>query len=75
MKCYLDLCKHILDNGTVKKDRNGTGTISLFPHAPQKFPKKGEVGGKERMSSSLLVTDLRQEGTNTQDKNVGFIRS
>ena len=30
MKCYLDLCKHILENGTLKKDRTGTGTYSVF---------------------------------------------
>lgn len=30
MKQYLNLCNHILENGRVRKDRTGTGTVSVF---------------------------------------------
>lgn len=30
MKNYLELCQYVLDHGTLKQDRTGTGTISTF---------------------------------------------
>jgi thymidylate synthase len=30
LRQYLELCEHVLNNGTIKGDRTGTGTISTF---------------------------------------------
>ena len=32
MQQYLDMMRHIRDNGARKEDRTGTGTLSVFGH-------------------------------------------
>ena len=59
MKQYLDLLQNILDNGEVKKDRTGTGTISLFgPQMEFDLSKGFPLVTTKKMFTKGIIAEL-----------------
>ena len=59
MKQYLDLCKHVLNNGIVKDDRTGTGTISTFGYQMRFDLQKGfPLLTTKRIPFRLIASEL-----------------
>ena len=54
---YFDLLKHILKNGKFKKDRTGTGTISVFPSNL----KSSKLGGLAELLKSVWGEKYEKE--------------
>ena len=59
MEQYLTLCKHIMENGIKKKDRTGTGTVSIFGYQMRFDLKKGfPIMTTKRIPFRLVVSEL-----------------
>jgi len=56
---YQDLLQHILDNGVEKKDRTGTGTLSVFGHQIRHNMQDGfPLLTTKKMAWKTMVTEL-----------------
>lgn len=56
---YLEMCKYILENGTKKEDRTGTGTLSIFGYQMRFDLKKGfPLFTTKRIPFRLIVSEL-----------------
>lgn len=56
---YLDLCRHILENGTPKGDRTGTGTLSAFGYQMRFDLQKGfPLLTTKRVPFHLIASEL-----------------
>ncbi len=54
MKQYLELMKKVLDEGTPKNDRTGTGTLSIFwPPDALQSARRLSSGDNEALPSAL----------------------
>lgn len=59
MKQYLELCSHILENGTVKEDRTGTGTKSVFGYQMRFDLQEGfPLMTTKKTAFRLIATEL-----------------
>ncbi|MCP8968961.1 thymidylate synthase [Ectobacillus ponti] len=58
-QAYLDMCRHILENGTKKEDRTGTGTLSVFGYQMRFDLQKGfPLLTTKRVPFRLIVSEL-----------------
>ncbi|WP_216831022.1 thymidylate synthase [Alkalihalobacterium elongatum] len=56
---YLQLCKHVLENGIKKEDRTGTGTISIFGYQMRFDLKEGfPLLTTKRVPFRLIASEL-----------------
>lgn len=59
MKQYLDLCQHVLDTGSQKGDRTGTGTLSVFGYQMRYDLQKGfPLMTTKKTAFRLIVSEL-----------------
>ncbi|MBD8068079.1 thymidylate synthase [Bacillus sp. PS06] len=55
---YLDLCRKVLDEGVKKKDRTGTGTLSIFGHQMRFDLEKFPLLTTKKVNFRLIVSEL-----------------